>query len=1158
MAVGGGVNNSSGEKDDPYSLLLTGNVDVPDDKVINDIFSERTTKHADDAIDYEDIDELADEDEEELPEIKNAEDNDDLGLGGAEEHNLQDNANNEFDALFGDEEDANGEHEHGFQAPGHDVLDSHVGMDILDDFSGNMVYEDDGLHHLDLGFEDDKPESMNGKGTMMSHGLKKKRKSLEQIQAKKEKLRKLVQDMETRQKARMVSKYFPDYKPEKPYNHHKMVLTEPKFYAYKRPPIAFKLNLKPLIPLKLSLEVEPDQRKAFRSKRDMLGLTSQQTGITYISQKDLDFIANLESDGDSIIKLTSLPFIKLDGIDDDKFSDFSKDLILATADWDDDSILDAGGSDEEHHVSSVTKKPISEELENEELIYDDDNIFEGNAAPEKLELNMNDPNLLFIPDKKKYEVTKSKAVIPLDQKTLQMKFNISNDRSYDILKSNYNTKVRSQLSNLNIEHSLPALRLQTPYYKIKLTKEQARAFHRAKFQVRQGSLICFSKPKVRKKKKDRGKTAQEIFSLSADLTTTDTSPIIAMEYSEEAPKILSNFGMGSKLINYYRKEKEDDNSRPKAPLGETHVLGVEDRSPFWNFGHVAKGDFVPTLYNNMIRAPVFKQEAKSTDFLLIRSQGCGNHQRYYLKRMDHLFAVGNIFPAVEVPAPHSRKVTNTSKNRLKMIVFRTMNKNGTARLSVKDISLHFPDQNDMQNRQRLKEFMEYQRQGDDQGFWKIRHSSTVPTEEEIRSMITPEDVALLDSMQHGQQVLDDIDSLFNDDSRKVEVKKEKKEKDKTKDKEKEKEDADAEDKERSAQGERKRRDKDVDIDETIDEGLTPWSSSRSFIIANQTKAMLQLNGEGDPSGIGLGFSLLRATQKHGFRPLFPPPKESVPKNTTASYQQRLYEAEVSRIWYAQRSSLTVDNREGHTLEDIYKEYKPANHDEYFKSKFEKEKEDRVKNEGPQSAKRNVLKITRLVRDENDVVQRKVEYVHDPRLIKAYIKRKKRIEGDKMSMVDVNEILPTNDAEMNKIRRRALEEKIANLQKRAKLSKGRKPHKDPLHLAAAAGGTIIDANTVLLPDGSIAFGGKGIGKGKSTTRRCASCGAFGHIRTNKACPLYAHTKGGTVQIPQEQKDILLAQIKSEKKAAGTETATPSNVGTPVLPEDTEGLPSAPQT
>lgn len=452
-----------------------------------------------------------------------------------------------------------------------------------------------------------------------------------------------------------------------------------------------------------------------------------------------------------------------------------------------------------------------------------------------------------------------------------------------------------------------------------------------------------------------------------------------------------------------------------------------------------------------------------------------------------------------------------------------MNKNGNARLSVKDISLHFPDQNDMQNRQRLKEFMEYQRKGDDQGFWKIKNMDVVPTEEEIRAMITPEDVALLDSMQHGLQVLDDIDSLYNDDSRKQDLKREKREKENGKDAEEENEEKE--------KAERKRREKDGETDETIDEGLSPWSLSRSFIIANQTKAMLQLNGEGDNSGIGLGFSFLRATQKHGFKPLFPPPKESVPKNTTAAYQQKLYENEISRIWYSQRSSLTVDNREGHTLDDIYREYKPLDHVEYMKQKFAKEKEDKVKQEGVQSARRNVLKITRLVRDENNVVQRRVEYVTDPRLIKAYIKRKKQIEGDKMSMVDANEILPTNDIEMNKIRRKALEEKIANLQKRAKLSKGRKPSKDPLHLAAAAGGTIIDANTVMLPDGSYAFGGKGIGKGKSRTRRCKSCGVFGHIKTNKKCPLYEATKGGSIRISAEQKDIIMAEYRSKEGGGG---------------------------
>ncbi|KAM9890160.1 hypothetical protein OXX69_012647, partial [Metschnikowia pulcherrima] len=149
-------------------------------------------------------------------------------------------------------------------------------------------------------------------------------------------------------------------------------------------------------------------------------------------------------------------------------------------------------------------------------------------------------------------------------KLLHSKFNISNDKEYEILSNNYNTKVRSQLSNLNIEHSIPALRLQTPYYKIKLSKDESRAFHRQKFPVIQGSLICFSKPRLRKKKKDRGKTPQEVFARTSDLSVADSATLIAMEYSEEYPGILSNFGMGSKMINYYRKEKEDDNTRPKA------------------------------------------------------------------------------------------------------------------------------------------------------------------------------------------------------------------------------------------------------------------------------------------------------------------------------------------------------------------------------------------------------------------------------------------------------------------------------------------------------------------------------------------------------------------------------------------------------------------
>lgn len=1141
------------QNDNINGMLAPDGVDVPDDKLIDDIFAERVTKHAADAIDYEDIDELADDElPDELPEeypttdghalnggdLSSMVDGQDLpgmnGLGlngqdlqGMGEQDLEAAADNEFDNIFGDEDGVD-------DADMADTSYLHslgvTNSNPLHDFSNSAGFEDDGLHDMGLGFEEEEDPYQQPSSTQKS----KRKRSPEETAARAQKLRKIVQDMDSSYKTRMLAKYFPHYSLDKPFNFNTVVLLDSMFYAFKRPAIALRSHQKPLIPLKLTLEIEPDQRKAFKSKRGFDTAHFIIKGIKSITAEDLQLIEELQSKDNLLSRIAMVPLLKLSGDDSDKYLEFDKDLILATADWNDDDIINAGESDGKplanmpNVANNVCHKEASEPatFEAGEIYYEDDDIFNGSVSTNTLQLNMNDPNLLFVPASKRKDNAKSKAVIPSDNKLLQMKFNISNDKAYEILTNNYNAKVRSQLSNLNIEHSLPALRLQTPYYKIKLSKEEARAFHRGRFQVRQGLLICFSKLKMRKKKKDRGKTSKEIFRKTSDLTVADSSIIIGMEYCEENPNILSNFGMGSKLINYYRKEKEDDSSRPKAPLGETHVLGVEDRSPFWNFGHVAKGDFVPTLYNNMMRAPIFKQEPKQTDFLLIRSQGCGNHQKYFLRAIDHLFTVGNVFPAVEVPAPHSRKVTNTSKNRLKMIVFRTMNKNGNGRLSVKDISLHFPDQNDMQNRQRLKEFMEYRRHGDDQNHWKIRGVDTVPSEEEIKAMVSPEDATLLDCMQHGQQALDDIDSLFNDDNKKYESRRDKKDRDKD-DGEEEKKDS-----------EKKKKDKDVDMDETIDEGLTPWSSTRSFIISNQTKAMLQLNGEGDPSGIGLGFSLIRATQKQGFKPLIPPPKESVPKVTNALYQQKLYENEINRIWYAQRSSLTVDDTEGHTLNDIYNEYKPLDHLAFIKQKIEKDREEKIKKEGLQSANQTALKITRHVRDQNGIVQRKVEYVHDPRLIKAYIKRKKQIEGDKMLMVDVKEILPTKDAEMNKIRRKALEEKIANLTKRQKLSKGRKPPKDPIHLAAAAGGTIINANTVLLPDGLYAIGGKGIGKGKSKTRRCASCGAFGHIRTNKSCPLYTHTKGGTVQIPQEQKDILLAAAKESKPGSDQTTDSPS--------------------
>src|SRR5262245_26280995 len=127
---------------------------------------------------------------------------------------------------------------------------------------------------------------------------------------------------------------------------------------------------------------------------------------------------------------------------------------------------------------------------------------------------------------------------------------------------------------------------------------------------------------------------------------------------------MSNVGMGSLIVNYYRKTNAEDDTVPQADIGEPFVLEPSDASPFMNFGHVQPGQTIPTLYNHLIRAPVFQHTPPSTDFLIIKQtilpEGSHNKQiKWYLREIPSIFVVGQTFPVQEVPGPHSRKVTTT-------------------------------------------------------------------------------------------------------------------------------------------------------------------------------------------------------------------------------------------------------------------------------------------------------------------------------------------------------------------------------------------------------------------------------------------------------------------------------------------------------------------
>ena len=475
-----------------------------------------------------------------------------------------------------------------------------------------------------------------------------------------------------------------------------------------------------------------------------------------------------------------------------------------------------------------------------------------------------------------------------------------------------------------------------------------------------------------KRKHLKGKDVQAVFEKAKDLSLKDNSNVLLLEYSEEYPTMMSNFGMGSRLINYYRRKNLEDISRPKLDVGETAVLLPQDKSPFSIFGNVDPGQVTPALYNSMFRAPVFRQSAKPTDFLVIRNTTGENGPTWYIRNIDNLYVVGQQFPSVDVPGPHSRKVTTAAKNRLKMISYRQIRKRPIHRISVGDVTKHFLDTTDLQNRQKMKEFMQFSKEHKE---WEMRPGEAVPTEEAIRALIKPEDVCLLESMQVGQQHLQDAGFSKGDD--------------------------DSED-------------DDGKEGQSVEQQLAPWYTTRNFLNATQGKAMLQLHGEGDPSGRGEAFSFMKTSMKGGFKAV----GESVEDKLDAkklkelgghSYnvarQQRSYEESIRRIWEAQRQSLSSTLEQSDTDVD---DDNPEETDGYFGSvrtpqseaqntmmfrRHDDETTSQFSKFSTDSHTGKVLRITREIWNTHGELEQVQDVIRDPRVIRQYLKRRYAKEAE---------------------------------------------------------------------------------------------------------------------------------------------------------------------
>ncbi|QDZ23535.1 transcription initiation factor TFIID [Chloropicon primus] len=259
------------------------------------------------------------------------------------------------------------------------------------------------------------------------------------------------------------------------------------------------------------------------------------------------------------------------------------------------------------------------------------------------------------------------------------------------------------------------------------------------------------------------------FKSMRDLSIRD-GHLFLFEYVEEHPLLLSNQGMGMRLLSFYRKQDKRDETwkslkvpkvRPPqdgswGKYGRVIPLEDTDDPPF--LGDVMKGQHMLGVDCNLFRAPAFYHPVQSTDFLLIRS----SLGRWMIREVTGTLAIGQQEPRVKTPWPGSVQIREFEEKRFQDYVFRTLKKkikeqaagrNVLPELQVQGLKFLFPNNSEQLIRNRLRNLCNCvpvnQAQAD--GRWSLKPGARIPEEVELRHRLTPEMVCAYESMRSSQE-----------------------------------------------------------------------------------------------------------------------------------------------------------------------------------------------------------------------------------------------------------------------------------------------------------------------------------------------------------------------------------------------------------------------
>ncbi|XP_043095856.1 transcription initiation factor TFIID subunit 1 isoform X2 [Puntigrus tetrazona] len=502
-------------------------------------------------------------------------------------------------------------------------------------------------------------------------------------------------------------------------------------------------------------------------------------------------------------------------------------------------------------------------IDNEELVYGrwedniiwDDQSMDCLPSPPILTLDPNDENIILeIPDekeerashspskenKKETALKKSRILLGktgvikdepqqnMSQPEIKDPWNLSNDEFYYPKQQG----LRGTFGGNIIQHSIPAVELRQPFFPTHMGPMKLRQFHRP--SLKKYSFGALSQPgphpaqpllkHIKKKAKMREQERQasgggDMFFMrtAQDLTGKDGDLILA-EYSEEYPPLLMQVGMATKIKNYYKRKPGKDPGAPDCKYGETVYCHT---SPF--LGSLHPGQLLQAFENNLFRTPIYLHKMPETDFLIIRTR-----QGYFIRELVDIFVVGQECPLYEVPGPNSKRANTHIRDFLQVFIYRLFwkSKDRPRRIRMEDIKKAFPSHSESSIRKRLKLCADFKRTGMDSNWWVLKPDFRLPTEEEIRAMVSPEQCCAYYSMLVAEQRLKDAGygekSFF----------------------------APEEENEEEFQ---------MKIDDEV--RTAPWNTTRAFIAAMKGKCLLEVTGVADPTGCGEGFSYVKVPNK---------------------------------------------------------------------------------------------------------------------------------------------------------------------------------------------------------------------------------------------------------------------------------------------------------